>query len=837
MHDRHSERLVRISHNGKPAEASFRVDEAFFTSVVQNVLDVVGVLDADGVLSYVSPAVEVMLGYAPEEVLGTEVFDYVHPDDLVRAFLALTETIETPGALPPMGFRVMCADGSWRHVEVVRNNRLDDPNVGGVVINIRDVTERKEAEAKLREAEERYRTLVEQIPAVVYIDRVDEVSSAIYMSPQVEELLDYAPEDWLEDPDFWIKLLHPDDRGWVLAESQRSNGTGEPFSAEYRMISKTGRVVWVRDEAVLMRDEVGEPMYWQGVFYDLTERKEAEEALGRSEASLAEAQRIAHIGNFEYSVEEDEARWSDELYRIFGFAPQRFVPTYKTFLRSVHPEDRDLIRRSVRGALYGEKQCAIDYRIVRSDGEVRVVRSHYEVVRDVSERAVKLVGTVHDITERKTLERHLEQQALHDPLTGLPNRRLLLDRLRQALRRNGRKKGHRVAVLFMDLDDFKGINDSLGHEAGDLLLTGVAERLVGCLRPEDTLARFGGDEFVVLLEDVRGPGDAVRVSERITRVFGEPFVIEDQKLYARTSIGISLGEDGAERPEDLLRKADTAMYRAKEECSGHRVFDPPMHERALRRLAAENDLRRAVERGEFVVHYQPIVCHETGGVRAVEALLRWDHPERGLLVPDEFVPVAEGSGLVVPMGEWVLREACLRAKEWQEDHPRIPPLAMYVNLSAKQLSRRDLADTVERVLEETGMEANRLVLDVTETVYVRALEQNARTLERLRKMGVGISIDDFGTGYSSLSYLKRLPADALKIDKSFVVGLGEDVGDTAIVRMTIELAHTLGMEVVAEGVEREEQTALLKEMGCDMVQGYLFSKPLPPEAASEFLKL
>jgi EAL domain-containing protein (putative c-di-GMP-specific phosphodiesterase class I) len=277
------------------------------------------------------------------------------------------------------------------------------------------------------------------------------------------------------------------------------------------------------------------------------------------------------------------------------------------------------------------------------------------------------------------------------------------------------------------------------------------------------------------------------------------------------------------------------MYRAKEAGGGYEVFDPAMYERAMSRLEAENDLRRAIERGEFVVHYQPIVGLDDRSVWGVEALVRWEHPERGLLNPDEFVPVAEESGLVVPMGGQVLREACFRAKEWQEEHPRVPPLVMSVNLSARQLSRPDLAETVERVLGETGIEGNCLTLDVTETVYVKALEGNTTALDRLGAMGVRISIDDFGTGYSSLSYLKRLPADALKIDKSFVAGLGEDIEDTAIVRMVIELAHTLGMEVIAEGVENEEQLALLKEIGCDSAQGFYFSKPLPPEAVLEFL--
>jgi diguanylate cyclase (GGDEF)-like protein len=387
----------------------------------------------------------------------------------------------------------------------------------------------------------------------------------------------------------------------------------------------------------------------------------------------------------------------------------------------------------------------------------------------------------------------------------------------------------------MDLDDFKVVNDSLGHEAGDLLLTVVAQRLRRCLRPEDTLARFGGDEFVVLLEDVEDPGEAVRVAERITDELRRSFSIEGREHFVAVSIGIALGTARTKLAEDLLRDADTAMYRAKDEATDYWVFDPAMHLRAVRRLELENDLRRAVERNEFVLHYQPIVRLGDGGVRGVEALVRWHHPERGFLNPDEFVPVAEATGLVVPLGERVLVEACRQAKEWQGESARTPPLLLSVNLSAKQLRRPDLTEKVEEALSKTGFDGSSLTLDVTETAYVEALEGDRVALDRLRAMGVKISIDDFGTGYSSLSYLKRLPAYALKIDKSFVRGLGESAEDTAVVRMIVELAHTLNMEVIAEGVETEEQAALLEEMGCDMAQGYLFSEPLTAKAATDLV--
>jgi diguanylate cyclase (GGDEF)-like protein/PAS domain S-box-containing protein len=686
----------------EPTQVHGPQDDRWLRSVVENSSEIVAVVDPDGTLRYANPAWGQVLGYDPEEAIGKmNVLDHVHPEDLSHVLGETEETLADGGVVTnKVEFRFKHADGSWRWLESVGTYLLDDPAVGGVVFTSRDVTERKESEERLRRAEERYRTLVEQIPAVTYIDPVDDPDTSLYTSPQIEQMLGYTSEEW-QNEKLWPKCLHPDDRERVLAADKRFEAGGEPFREEYRLLAKDGSVVWVREEAVLVRDEAGDPLYWQGVLYDLT--------------------------------------------------------------------------------------------------------------------------------ERKALEERQEHRAFHDPLTDLPNRRLFMDRLWQALGRT-RRQHKRVAVLFMDLDGFKVVNDSLGHEVGDLLLTVVAQRLRRCLRPEDTLARFGGDEFTVLIEALDDPAEAVQVAERITDELRRPFIMEGRELHVAASIGISLGDARTRDPDGLLREADTAMYRAKDEGGTYAVFDPTMYERALERLELENDLRRAIEQDEFVVHYQPIVrLDDGGGGWRIEALVRWDHPERGLLGPDEFVSVAEESGLVVPMGEQVLEQACRRAVEWQRQFPRSTPLVMCVNLSARQLSRVDLVETVERVLRETGMEGGCLSLDVTETVYVSTLERHTAVLDRLKDMGVEISIDDFGTIYSSLSYLTRLPADALKIDKSFVKGLGGEVEDTVIVQMIIGLAHTLGMEVIAEGVESEEQVRLLKEMGCDFAQGYHFAQPLPPE--------
>ncbi|HVF01880.1 MAG TPA: EAL domain-containing protein, partial [Rubrobacteraceae bacterium] len=485
-----------------------------------------------------------------------------------------------------------------------------------------------------------------------------------------------------------------------------------------------------------------------------------------------------------------------------------------------------------------ELHPATEYRFRHKDGSCRYVESVGSNLLDDPDVG-ELVVNSRDITERKRAEERLQHQAFHDLLTDLPNRQLFMDRLKQALRRTKRRRGRKkkVGVLFMDLDNFKVINDSLGHEVGDRLLVVVGERIRGFLRPEDTLARFGGDEFTVLIDKVEDPADAVRVAQRIIEALRVPFIIEGRELFVKPSIGISLGEARTtSSPEELLRNADMAMYQAKKEGLGYQVFEPVMYEQALRRLRLDNELQRAIEsEEEFVVHYQPIINVQTEETWGMEALVRWQHPERGLLNPDEFIPAAEESGLVIPMGERVLEEACRQGQRWQKEDFRIPPLFVFVNLSARQLSHPDLVKTVEQVLRETGFEASRLSLDITETIYIKVLEGNTAALDGLKRLGVCISIDDFGVGYSSLAYLKRLPADVLKMDKSFIEGIGVDEEDTAIVRMIIDLAHTLGMKVIAEGVESEGQAEQLKEMGCDFGQGYYFARPLPSEAVPKFL--
>ncbi|HEY3080240.1 MAG TPA: EAL domain-containing protein [Chloroflexota bacterium] len=465
--------------------------------------------------------------------------------------------------------------------------------------------------------------------------------------------------------------------------------------------------------------------------------------------------------------------------------------------------------------------------------------AYHDGVRDLEARIVvsgadEVLAIVRDDTERKDLERQLAHQAFHDALTDLPNRTLFTDRLGHALVRAARRKNS-VAVFFLDLDRFKVVNDSLGHDVGDQLLAAVGRLLRGCVRRGDTVARLGGDEFTILLEDVTAMADVTHVAERIMAAMQAPFRLADHEICVSASIGIALSGVHMDAPEDLLRGADAALYRSKSRGKArYEVFDASMQARALERLELENDLRRGIERGDLRVHYQPIVDLGTGRITAVEALVRWQHPTRGFIPPADFIPLAEESSLILPLSRWVLSAACRQAATWHRRYPDAPAIAVAVNLSVRQFQHPALVDEVATVLRETGLDPRCLSLEITESMMMEAAEATNAILRGLKQLGVKLAIDDFGTGYSSLGYLKRFPVDVLKIDRTFVAGLGRDPEDTAIVHAVIRLAHTLGLEVTAEGIETAEQAENLRATGCELGQGYHFARPLPAEAVEDF---
>ena len=505
----------------------------------------------------------------------------------------------------------------------------------------------------------------------------------------------------------------------------------------------------------------------------------------------------------------------------------------------------------VRTAEVSAEEANLEVKI----GEGERARYYERALSELDSRSGQPGGhlvLLRDITEHRWLEERLEHQAFYDPLTNLPNRTLLIDRISHALERLTRRSGDQhseqeestVAVLFLDLDNFKAINDSLGHETGDMLLVGVAERIRSCLRPEDTLARLGGDEFIALLEETRREG-AILVAERIAQELGRPFYIGEHELFTSSSIGISFSDlasgfvSGANHPgtahrgwEELLKEADIAMYRAKERGKArHEIFEGWMDLQATERLKLSNDLRRSVEREEFVLHYQPIAHLTTGKIEGFEALLRWEHPERGLLLPDEFIHTAEESGLMVPLGRWVLRKAALQAAQWHQDYPDVPPPLISVNLSPRQFGRSELVEEVEEIMRHAGLAPYLLKFEVTESAAMNDAPSTIEAFGRLKALGAGIAIDDFGTGYSSLSYLTRFPVDSLKIDRSIIEGIDQDPKKTAVVQSIVTLSHSLDQRVVAEGVETHEQLRYLRELECELGQGYLFWEPRPAEAA------
>ncbi len=548
--------------------------------------------------------------------------------------------------------------------------------------------------------------------------------------------------------------------------------------------------------------------------------------MARSEAHLREAQRLAHVGSWNWDVETHRLEWSAELADIFGVptdsAPERFCEV----LERVHPADRDGVRAFVGEALTLGRSFDVVTRIRTSGGELRWLRNRGRADSDATGTVTRILGSCQDVSEQMLAEEGLTRLSLHDPLTGLANRALFVEQLAKALVRLAREDPT-VAVLSNDLDRFKQINDHMGHGTGDLVLIAVAERLQSIVRPTDTVARLGGDEFAIVCGGLASKADPIELAERVLALLSEPIELPGGRVATTgASVGMVLAADGTTNTESMLRDADAAMYKAKEAGRNrYVVFDNELRMKSVARLQKAEELHRGIERSEFRVLYQPIIDLHDDRWIGVEALVRWAHPERGLLMPDDFIGVAEETGSIVPLGAWVLDESCREAASWAIKAPN-SDLLMAVNLSARQLTEPSLVATLQRSLDSTGLDPARLCLEITESVLMTDVERSIEVLLGLKALGVCIAVDDFGTGYSSLSYLRRFPVDVVKVDRSFVAGVGRNAADDAIIAAVVNLSHALGLRVIAEGVETPEQLIAVRALGCDHAQGYLWSRPI-----------
>lgn len=784
-------------------------------------------VDQLGRCTFINHAGAAMLGFRPDELLGRNLHELFHQQVLEpHTASALDCSIcdhHRNGSEVRDEILFWHREGRAVPVECGFAPIFENGVMQGAVVCFVDGSERKASEAKLQQLSQ----ALEQSSSAIMITDLD--GNIEYVNCSFTQLTGYSAEELVGKRQSinHINISTPDQR----AEIQNALKEQGEWRGEVRNQRKDGSHYWARKAISTVRDRLGNPIRFLAVSEDVTAMRDAEEALRKSERRLAEAQRIGAMGNWELDIHTGEIWWSDELHRIFDMEPE-VRPNFERFANTLHPEDRARVLAAVEAAKQRGQTYNVEYRIVRHDGKERIIYTVGEMLFDEAGHAMLMQGTAQDITERKSTEQRLHHLAYYDDLTCLPNRTLFFDRMERATL-EAKRHGRPVGMLFMDLDRFKQINETMGHEVGDVLLKGVAQRLRACVREVDSVARMGGDNFTVLLRELSDGQEASVVARKILDSLQVPFIVNGHELIITASIGISVYPTDGEDVQTLLKNADAAMDYAKERGrNNYQFYSSHMTVTAFERLMLESSLRKALERDEFELHYQPQLNVANGRVVGCEALLRWRHPELGLISPLRFIPLAEDTGLIIPITEWVLATACRQAQKWQE--AGLPLMRMAVNISSRHFREAGLDMMVERVLTETGMPPEYLELELTESVIMEYTDATVQTIGRLWAIGVQLALDDFGTGYSSLSYLKRFPMHVLKVDRSFIKDLTIDSGDAALTRAIIVMAHSLEMQVVAEGVETAEQLEYLRNEGCDFIQGYYYSPPCP---SAEFERL
>jgi diguanylate cyclase (GGDEF)-like protein/PAS domain S-box-containing protein len=790
-------------------------------------------MDLAGVVTSWNAGAERLFGYRSDEALGRSVAS-LSPPESGPPVAKMLEGLAGGTVVEGVEFVRLHRSGSDVEVEsTVYPVRSHDGTLIGAASISRDVTARRALEQL---AEEEHRRLEEA-------QRIAQVGSFEYEFPtgestwsrELRRLLGMAPD---AEPEYRVFLgrLHPDDHDRFVADLGEWMASQEQFlEDEFRVVLEPGEVRWLFARIQAFRDENGSPLKMVGSVRDITEQKANTRARQLAEEQFTVAFDLAGVGMMVTDLDLGILRVNAAYCQLIGRSPEEVIgANANDFLHPSEAEEAEATSAS-RMLKAGDDHHGVERKFIRPDGSYVYTEVHISVVRDENGEPEYLFGQVVDITDRKRVEGELQSLAMHDPLTGLPNRYLLQDRLETALARAQRTQ-HPVAVLFVDVDHFKLVNDSLGHSTGDSLLVQLANRLARESRAGDTVARFGGDEFVMVCEDVGDVHEAERIGQRVLRLFDKPFFIADQQLYVTVSTGIVVASPDA-TPITVLRDADAAMYQAKERGRGRAaLFDEALRHRAAKRLDIEMMLRHALERGEFRLVYQPVVSLPGDMPVGVEALLRWEHPERGTLSPTEFIPAAEETGLVVPIGAWVLEEAVRQLATWRRQLPGGTNLFMAVNLSPRQLLSGDLLARCRDATAGQHIPADALCLEITEGAVMQDVDVSIPILRKISDSGIRIAVDDFGAGYSSLAYLKRLPVRTLKIDRSFVDGLPHDVDDSAIVRAIVSLGYALGLELCAEGVETPAQRAELVGLGCHLGQGYLWAPAMRPEAFAEWYR-
>ena len=765
-----------------------------------------------------------------------EWFSRVHPSDFRALKTAIVRHIKGETAALECEYRLRHRDGSYRWMRSRgRAIRDKEGKVCRIAGSQTDLTYDRELDAEIRRLQLHRKALVScSFDPIIAIDTDGKI---IEFNPAAERTFGYSREQ-VVGMDMAFLFVSPSHQH-IRQHTERYRHWQSDVAIGKRLQVKARRANGPKflAEISISRIPVADSVLFNIVTRDITKRLEAAAALQESEERYALAVRGANDGIWDWALKTNKVYFSPRWKSLLGYSENEIGSNFQEWLDRVHPEDCGHLKQDLVAHLEGEtSHFENEHRLLDRHGNYRWMLSRGLAVRDSKGRAYRMAGSQTDITDRKRAEAELRQGAYYDTLTKLPNRAFFMEKLKQALHRSKLDSRYIFGVLFLDFDRFKVINDSLGHLVGDRLLCEIALRLQEAISPPDTVGRIGGDEFVILLQDINTPAAATQAAERIFANFRKPFFIDDREIFTAASIGIVSQTSGYSRPEDILRDADLAMYRAKANGKGqYAVFDAAMRAQAMARLQTETDLRRAIEREEFSLHYQPIISLTDRCLVGFEALLRWQHPERGLITPVDFIEIAEETGSIVELGKWVLHTACKQLTAWTNQFPTCKHLTMGINVSSQQLLRPEFVQQVQRILQMNDINPSSLKLEITESVIMENLDLALSRLDDLHALGTQVYIDDFGTGYSSFSYLQRLPVDALKIDRAFVSQIGSSSNSWQIVQSIVTLAHALGLKVVAEGVETDEQLLCLHNLHCEFAQGYGIARPVSAETASSFL--